>query len=468
VAQTGEEAWEILRVEDPPRIALMDWMMPGMDGVEVCRRLREADGTRLIYVIMVTTNAQNADIVAGLEAGADDYITKPFDLGELRARFDVGVRMIDLQARLAERERALGAARARLAEEERLHATVASMTDGIVIADGDWRITFANRSSQLLLGLGEDWQGAPLETSLAGYELSVPLEELRTATDAGTAVEIARTRTDVSLYLDGNITRRFDEDGRLTDLVLALRDVTVQRAARNVEANFLNSVSHKLRTPLAVLRGYLGIMSSIPEDRMGVALEQMLPVCVREAERLQEMVERLLQFRELSLEEQREAAEPLDVTAEMDRIRSIMHERYPEKQVDVSVDRLGQEGALPLICGHAGLILEELADNAAKFATAPTVRVQVQVRPSEGGFLEMSVTDDGPGIPPEYLDRVLDGYVQVGEHVTGQIPGFGLGLRIVKDVVEACGGEITVRSGSGGGTSVTLRLPVAARGARPA
>ena len=70
VAQSGDEAWEILRGDDPPPIALLDWMMPGMDGIEVCQRLRETDDTGLVYVIMVTTNAQQDDIVTGLHSGA--------------------------------------------------------------------------------------------------------------------------------------------------------------------------------------------------------------------------------------------------------------------------------------------------------------------------------------------------------------------------------------------------------------
>ena len=84
VATDGCEAWELLQSPDAPAIALLDWMMPGIDGVEICRRLRAGREPRMVYVIMVTTHTQPGDIVAGLEAGADDYVTKPFDPHELR------------------------------------------------------------------------------------------------------------------------------------------------------------------------------------------------------------------------------------------------------------------------------------------------------------------------------------------------------------------------------------------------
>jgi sigma-B regulation protein RsbU (phosphoserine phosphatase) len=103
VAHDGNAAWDCLFAEPPPSLAIVDWEMPGLNGPELCRRLR-ADGTRAhLYLLLLTARSSPTDIVAGLEAGADDYLVKPVNLSELRARLHVGVRVVTLQERLAKK-----------------------------------------------------------------------------------------------------------------------------------------------------------------------------------------------------------------------------------------------------------------------------------------------------------------------------------------------------------------------------
>jgi sigma-B regulation protein RsbU (phosphoserine phosphatase) len=103
----GDEAWRELRSKGAPKLAILDWMMPEIDGVEVCRKVRETPRSQPTYIILLTARGRKEDIVAGLQAGADDYVTKPFDREELRARVQVGVRIVELQMSLADRVREL-------------------------------------------------------------------------------------------------------------------------------------------------------------------------------------------------------------------------------------------------------------------------------------------------------------------------------------------------------------------------
>lgn len=104
-ASDGDEAWNKMREEGAPRLAVLDWMMPGMEGVELCRRIRRESGNKPLYIILLTARGEKDDIVEGLSSGADDYILKPFDKDELRARIDVGRRIIKLQTELLEKEK---------------------------------------------------------------------------------------------------------------------------------------------------------------------------------------------------------------------------------------------------------------------------------------------------------------------------------------------------------------------------
>src|SRR5579872_5391292 len=108
VACDGVEAWNILQSPDAPKLAILDWVMPGLTGPEVCSRVREnAKDDTYTYMLLLTSRSQKEDLIEGMEAGADDYITKPFDQHELQVRLRAGTRLVDLQAELLSAREAL-------------------------------------------------------------------------------------------------------------------------------------------------------------------------------------------------------------------------------------------------------------------------------------------------------------------------------------------------------------------------
>lgn len=100
---SGVEAWEVMQQPDAPSMVVLDWSMPEMNGLEVCRRIRAAETGRPAYILMLAARTEKANVVEGLDAGADDYLTKPYDADELRARVRVGCRILDIQWRLVDR-----------------------------------------------------------------------------------------------------------------------------------------------------------------------------------------------------------------------------------------------------------------------------------------------------------------------------------------------------------------------------
>lgn len=100
IAENGEAAWDVIQQEEPPKLALIDWMMPGLSGVELCRKIREVDSASPVYIILLTAKTAKEDVLEGFSAGADDFIKKPFDSGELLARIQVGRRLVEQHALL--------------------------------------------------------------------------------------------------------------------------------------------------------------------------------------------------------------------------------------------------------------------------------------------------------------------------------------------------------------------------------
>lgn len=171
VVTDGEEAWRALTSRDGPQLAILDWMMPQADGLEVCRRVRSANLPHYVYIVLLTGRTAISDLMAGLEAGADDYLPKPVNLDQLELRLRAATRVLEAE------------------ERHRMIAEIAS--DGIVTMSGESTIGFANRAAGAIFGYAaNELIGRPFSELAPGFASLLDSANAGTSPPNGPASEV--------------------------------------------------------------------------------------------------------------------------------------------------------------------------------------------------------------------------------------------------------------------------------------
>ena len=223
VAHNGAEAWRLLQQAEAPRLAILDWLMPDLDGVDVCRKVRQWDHAPYVYLILLTSKDRQEDIIAGLEAGADDYLTKPFDPQELEARLRTGERILDLQAALLTSLEQLAQAHQREVEigariqqtlllgqppEDLAGVQIAALTIPSQPVDGDFYDFFQYNAQCLDIVVG-DVMGKGVPAALLGAAIkSAPLRAISRLLTASSQNALPEPEEIIEL-VHRDITRQF-------------------------------------------------------------------------------------------------------------------------------------------------------------------------------------------------------------------------------------------------------------------
>lgn len=207
-AYDGEEALEKAKTETPDLI-LLDIMMPRLTGYEVCQKLREDEATKNIPIVMITALHEMDDRIKGIEAGADDFISKPFNKAELLARVKSLLRM---RQPAAKRD-----------ETPLLDTILSGLSEGVVVADGQWKIKNMNQTAQELLNIQPDTKDTDLLAHLSRMSLSIPMDTLRNAQEKTTDFQILSSNNQHPLPSNARMTKIFDGHGNIIGITLIVR-----------------------------------------------------------------------------------------------------------------------------------------------------------------------------------------------------------------------------------------------------
>lgn len=282
-AASGQEALEKIAANQIDLI-LLDIMMPKMSGLEVLEKLRAAELTKTIPVVMITALKETEDKVKALEAGCDDFISKPFGKVELLARVKSILK--------------ISYYRRQLEEKEKFKAVVDKVSDGIAICSPDYLIKDSNEAILKYLNITDSTKVNLVETLFANYSVPINKEALMDLTIAHKTFDIVheKTETTEALYLEVNVNAIKNTAGELLSIVFILRDVTAARTEEFLKQNTLALISHKLRTPLGVISGNISLLEEGACGPLTEEQKKAIDTVSKQSSLLVSMVEELLGF----------------------------------------------------------------------------------------------------------------------------------------------------------------------------
>jgi DNA-binding response OmpR family regulator/two-component sensor histidine kinase len=452
-AMNGSEALELAAAHRPD-LVLLDVMMPGMDGFSVCQALRADPQLARVPVIMITALDDRASRLRGFEAGADDFIGKPFDYVELRTRVATILRLNRYRLLLEEQERTA-------IEKARFAWVVEQSDDGYLIIGTDHQIQYSNQRARELLSISED-EPEPFLRCVSRQYSFVPQQMWATwpqplPNDAPRLLVRPETTTSAESWIQVDLAAQ--PPGGDDRPVVRLRDVTTQITSQRDMWTFHAMVAHKMRTPLVSILGGLTLIndSAATMNREGIA--RIAGVAVGGARRLQGEIEDILNYMRPPADLHGSDMITID---DLGKLVTSIAEDFQLIDVKTIRPSLDVNRRIAMTRHSLDVALRELLENAKKFHPTHTPRVSVTITPTSDNQIILRVADDGASLSPEQISLAWHPYYQGERSFTGQIEGMGLGLALVARIVYAVGGRYTLTNRSDGpGVVVEMHLPLA-------
>jgi two-component system phosphate regulon sensor histidine kinase PhoR len=433
VFSDGSSVLEHLSSGRQPDVLVLDWEMPGMSGIEICRFLRSRPETSELAVLLLTAHQETEEVVQGLAAGANGYLSKPYAPHELIARVASLVRSRVLRER-AERAEML------------LRTVLAQLPDAVVTVNGAAKILFVNAAAERILG---EKVARLIGENIADVVPGLPIRKLITAGQSA--------RSDVQIgdqiYAPHLSIGPSDDEGNTT---ISLRNVTATRRLETRRLDFYSMVAHDLRSPLSTIQLRTQMMLKGLRGGFSNAATAELTRMSRSVDDMVQMINDFLeiaQFEGGGFQLERNLLSAAWVVSEaMEEFRPLADAK------GITLGPVQSDGSTLVAGDHRRLaqVVGNLIANAIKFS-AVGGKVSARVT-TEMDWVETVVQDEGAGIDEAAQAALFQKYSRVAQ-AGPAVQGTGLGLMIVREIVEAHGGTVGVRSSPGSGSSFWFRLP---------
>jgi signal transduction histidine kinase len=393
---------------------------------------------------MVTALREVEDRVKALDLGCDDFISKPFEKVEMLARVKSLLR--------------ISYYRSQLDEKEKFETLLNQIEDVLVVLNGDLQPVKYNRPARELLQLDPQAPGGILASLSEHFkvayrgDLSSDLKSEPRVFDV-TREELASVK-ELILEMKSSIFR--EPSGELSNVILLGRDVTAVREEERVKQNFFDLVSHKLMTPITIIASQGELFNLGTYGQLSDNQKQAVEVIYKQVLSLKRLVIKLFSFITLDQKNLEALKVEIDLAGQFPGVIDPLV-KSSGRTVETAID-CPPDLKLSMNKNYFDAMIGNLVENAAKFCDKEPVKLTISANRGFGG-LQIKVSDNGPGIPPEEQGKIFQGFYQVEKSFTGQVEGAGLGLALVKKIVELSGGKIGVESVLGQGTTVVIDLP---------
>ncbi|MEG4571480.1 response regulator [Microcoleus sp. N3A4] len=480
-ANSGAEALRCLLNEDFA-VILLDVQMPGMDGFETATLIRSRDRSRSTPIIFITAFSSNdTHVFKGYSLGAVDYLFKPLEPEILTSKVQVFVELFQKTVEVKRQATELAAVNNELSKsEERFRTLCACSPLGIYLADVEGRCTYMNPRCQAISGL-------ILEESLASvWQRSVhPEDRDRVVADLLAWIkegqeysnEFRLAYNESVRWVNVQSSPMFSDLGKLIGHVGTVRDVTDRKQAEEergrliheqvarqeaeranqMKDEFLAILSHELRTPLNAILGWSRLLRAKTFDRE--TIDKALETIERNAKSQAQLIEDILEVSRILRGKLNLNMHPIQLEYVIEMAIDSLRPLAETKSIVIEWEGsqniakvLGDSDRLQQIVGN-------LLSNAIKF-TPEEGKVEVRLE-SVGDEIQIQIIDSGIGIAPDFLPYVFDRFRQADSSTTRSYGGLGLGLAIVRHLVEQHGGKVDAENNPGEGAKFTVSLPVA-------
>lgn len=457
-AGRGEEALAVLEKETVA-LAILDLKMPGMDGMELHQRIRAIDDQ--IIVIIITGYATIETAIEAMKQGAYDFIPKPFEPEHLR----IVVRRAHEKLRLKQESERLQAERARTLldldrEKSRMRTIVEALPTAVVVTNTNGEVVLMNPAFQNSLDLDP-------ATLVPGQKLCVYVPDggfcemvnKLSRGETGGDSPIYELTVSGNKYLMARGQSVINENNECMGAVVTLSNITTLKLLDQLKSEFVAKVTHELRSPLSTIHEQLAMVLKETSGHETDVDQHLIERAKEKTHGLISLIGDLLDLSRIEAGGVTRNVQPIQVADLLSSIVEFLGVRAKAKDQNLTFEPPPEE--LPVIAADP-MALESIFGNLISNAInySPEGRkIVVRAEKTEGG-ITVQVADNGFGIAPKYHDMIFERFYRVKDDNTRFITGTGLGLPIVKGLVDGMNGTITLDSDVGKGTTFTVTLPV--------